>query len=282
MSGATIWLILAAIGIGLAVYALFVEPLMLRLRKIEVRFADLPPELDGFTICHLSDTHSVRFGRIEKKLVRMLSEIDADLCAITGDIGYVPIGIEVLRRACGALQPRWGTFFVPGNGDYRVVRDISEIIRGLGEFGVHSLMNDSVSISEDGWRLNVIGVADPHRGHHDLDRALSAASSDGFRLLLAHSPDVMVGVADGSADLVLAGHTHGGQVHVPFIGAMWLHCRHQLGLSRGYYPPDVLSRKLGRPLSRVHLYVSAGVGGSWVKAGFMCPPEIALITLRRG
>ena len=281
MSGTTAWLILAAIGIALGGYALFVEPLMLKVRRVDVRYPDLPEGLDGFTVCHLSDTHSVHFGLIERKLVRTLARIDADLCAITGDIGYVPIGVEVLRRACEALNPKHGTFFVPGNGDYRVVRDIAEIVNGLNEFGVRSLMNDSVAVSGDGWRVNVIGVEDPHRGHGDLARALSTVKGDGFNLVLAHSPDVMVDVEDGVADLVLAGHTHGGQVRLPFIGPVWLHCRHSHGLAQGYYAPRELTLRLGRELPGVHLYVSGGVGGSWVKARFMSPPEVVVVTLRR-
>jgi len=270
-----------AIGVGLAVYAFFVEPLMLRLNRIELRFPDLPQGLDGLTICHLSDIHSVWFGGIEEKLVRMLSEIDADVCAITGDIGYVPIGIEVLRRAHEALRPRLGAFFVPGNGDYKVVADIEEITRGLAGIGIRPLMNDSALVSDGDQRLCVIGVDDPYRGYDDLARALSNATGDGFKLLLAHSPDIIVDLSDDSADLVLAGHTHGGQVRIPFVGAIWLNLRHRLGISRGHYGPEALSRMLGRNLPHTHLYVSGGIGGSWFRARFMCPPEIALITLRR-
>ena len=270
-----------AVGVALVVYMFEIEPLMLRLKRIELQLPHLGPELDGFTICHVSDIHATRFGATEKKLVRMLAEIDADLCAFTGDIGYVPIGIEVLRRAHDALRPRLGAFFVPGNGDYKVVADISEITQGLADFGIRSLMNDSALISEGGRRVYVIGVDDPHRGYDDLGRALANVTGDGFKLLLAHSPDIMVDVSDDSADLVLAGHTHGGQVRIPFVGAIWLHCRHRLGISRGHYGPEALSRILGRILSRTHLYVSGGVGGSWFRARFMCPPEIALITLRR-
>ena len=266
-------------GAGLVVYATFIEPLMLRLKRLDVRIPDLPPSLDGFTICHMSDLHAVRFGRLETKLERILAKIDADLCVITGDIGYVPVAIEVLRRLCASFRPKLGTFAVAGNGDYKVGVP-SEIARDCAEFGIRFLFNESVLISEGGRSLHVIGVDDPHRGLDDLARAERGVTGEGFKLLLAHSPDVLVDVTNDSADLILVGHTHGGQVRLPFLGAFWLHCRHDLGISRGYYPPNALSAKLGRDLSRVHLYVNTGIGGSWVKTRFMCPPEVALITLR--
>lgn len=264
---------------GLLVYATFIEPLMLRLRRMEICIPNLPPSLDGFTICHLSDLHAVRFGRLETKLERILAKMDADLCVITGDIGYVPVAIEVLRRLFASFHPKLGTFAVAGNGDYKVGVP-SEIARECAEFGIRFLFNESELPSQGGRSLYVMGVDDPHRGLHDLASAQSGVTGDGFKLLLAHSPDVLVDVANDSADLILVGHTHGGQVRLPFLGAFWLHCRHNLGISRGYYPPDVLSTKLGRDLSRVHLYVTTGIGGSWIKTRFLCPPEVALITLR--
>jgi uncharacterized protein len=270
------------IVLGWCVYAYFIEPFLLRTTRMELSFPNLPESLDGFTICQLSDIHSVKAGQFEAVLGKALSRIEADLCVVTGDIVSSRRGLEALPVVFRGLKPRLGTLAVPGNGDYRFGVPITEIADGLREVGVRLLRNESVTLAQDGGALHIMGVDDPHRRLDDLDQAESLVAVGGFRLLLAHSPDILVRVREDTAHLILAGHTHGGQIRVPFLGALWLHCHEPLGIAMGYFGPERLSAILRRPMPDTRLYVSRGLGGSSVRARFMCRPEIVLITLRRG
>ena len=277
--------VLLALGtllvLGLAAYAFCVEPYRVRLSKVELAIANLPDSLDGFTICHLSDTHTSRYGRLERKVREILAGVDADLCTITGDLYGRRGGIEALKRVLSSFNPRLGVFAVLGNGDHKLRMPMAELASQIEQSGIRLLLNSHVTVSSDGQSLDLIGVGDPFLGFDDLSGAMSGLAEDGFKLLLAHSPDVVVDPAARSVNLILAGHTHGGQVRLPFIGPVWLHCRHRLGISEGYFGPEALSRVLGRDMHESHMYVSRGLAGSGVQARFMCPPEILLITLRQ-
>ena len=271
----------ALIVVGLAVYAWCIEPYRIRLNKIEIAIPDLPERHDGLTICHLSDTHTAKYGRLEKRIGEILAGIDADLCVITGDLLGRRAGIEALRRVLGSFKPRLGVFAVLGNGDYKLKIPVHELASDLERSGIGLLMNSHVTLSSNGEELHVIGVDDPFRALDELDGAMSGLRKDGLKLLLAHSPDILMKVADEPVDLVLAGHTHGGQVRLPFMRALWLHSRYHLDICNGYFSPQALSRILERDMAGVHLYVSRGLGSSGISARFMCAPEMVLITLCR-
>ena len=270
------------IVLGWCIYAYFIEPFLIRTTRMELSFPNLPQPLDGFTICQLSDIHSVKAGQFESILGKALSGLEVDLCVVTGDIVSSRRGLESLPVMFGGLNPRLGTFAVPGNGDYKSGVPITEIADELREVGVRLLRNESVTLTQDGAALHVIGADDPHRRLDDLEQAESLIAGDGFRLLLAHSPDILVRVREETAHLILAGHTHGGQIRIPFLGALWLHCHEPLGIAMGYFGPERLSAILKRTMPDTRLYVTRGLGGSSVRARFMCRPEIVIITLRRG
>lgn len=267
----------AVLAVGFTLYAYFIEPYSIRITRLDIPFPDLPDALDGLTICHLTDIHAVNTGRLERKLGRMLSQVQADICAITGDTISARRGLNALPVVFGTLHPRLGMFAVTGNGEYRTDVPITKFAEALERNGVRLLLNESVSVSED---FHIIGVDDPHRKRDDVAKASEGAGS-GFRLMLAHSPDILMSVGEETADLILAGHTHGGQIRVPFLGALYLHCHHPLGIAMGYFDPDQLTEITKRPLPRTHLYVSRGLGGGRIRIRFMCRPEIALITLRK-
>ncbi|HUV04784.1 MAG TPA: metallophosphoesterase [Armatimonadota bacterium] len=268
-------------ALGLIVYAFLVEPYWIRLSEVDIRIEGLPESLDGFKICHLSDTHTSRYGRLERKLSKLLSGIEADLCVITGDLLNAKAGREALRRVLSLFNPRFGFFAVLGNGDYKPQILLPECVGELEQLGIQLLQNSSATLLPNGLEMSIIGVEDPFLGLDDIARAMSGAAEGGFKLLLAHSPDVVVEAAGQPLDLILAGHTHGGQVRIPAIGAFWLHCRYRLGISGGCYGPEVLSRALKRDVGRLQMYVNRGVASGTLSPRFMCPPEVALITLHR-
>ncbi len=267
----------AVLALGFALYAFFVEPFSIEFTRLDIPFPDLPDALDGMTICHITDIHAVHTGRLERKIGCMLSQVQADICAITGDTISYRSGLSALPMLFGNLHPRLGSFAVTGNGEYKSDVPITEFSEAMRQNGVRLLLNESVSLGEN---LHIIGVDDPHRKLDDVVKA-SEAAGDGFRLMLAHSPDILMRVSEGTADLILAGHTHGGQIRVPFLGALYLHTHHPLGIAMGYFSPDQLTEITKRPLPRTHLYVSRGLGGGRIRIRFMCRPEIALITLHK-
>jgi predicted MPP superfamily phosphohydrolase len=273
-------LISAGLGAaGLLFYMFFVEPFKLSVEQVNIGIKNLPPTLDGFVICHISDAHFTNLGPLELKLIESLSQVNPHICVLTGDMVDRAEGFEVLRQVFGNVNPPFGIYAVPGNGEVRLGIPFDELRSRLCDIGITLLRNSHVDLLIDGVNLSIIGVDDPFNGFDDLDTAMANLPSEGFRLLLAHSPDVFAQLLDRKIDLVLAGHTHGGQVCFPFIGPLWLHCRYNFGLSNGYFGPDKLSRAVRHNISDCHLYVSRGVGSGSLRPRLLCSPELAIIRL---
>lgn len=266
---------------ALAVYALFIEPYRIRLTRVEIPINGLPESLDGFTICHLADLHISEYGFFERRVERLLSSIDADICALTGDVLNDKAGQDALLRMLNSLRTRLGAYVVPGNNDYRGCSEGESLLTGLRGFGLNLLINQSETACWHGAELAIIGVDDPFLGLDDLESAMSGVGESGFRLLLAHSPDIIKRLGRRRVDLILAGHTHGGQICLPWLGPIWLHCRYELGLSAGYFGPCDLSRAVGEDMVGVRMYVTRGLSSSLLRVRFLAPPEVALLTLRR-
>ena len=276
------WMILGGIAIvlGLAAYAFFIEPFRVQLTRVEIPIPGLPSELNGFRICHLSDTHTAGYGKLERRIEMMLSGLEADLCVITGDLLNSPDGIPALTRVLESLHPRFGTYAVLGNGDHKGVMPLPDLVESISAIKINLLINSHDTVMVNDHSLRIIGVDDPFKGRDQIGRATAGLPRKGFRILLAHAPDIMAEIDGYHANLALAGHTHGGQVRLPFLGAVWLHSSRSVPVCCGYFDSGTLSRLLRRDMSGVRMYVSRGLGASGITARFACPPEIALITLK--
>ena len=270
------------IGLGAVVYAWAIEPFNIQVTEREIEIPGLPDSLDGLTICHLSDLHIGGFRRLEKALVRKLSGKEVDLCLISGDLLSSAQGIEHVGRVLSNIKARYGIYAVYGNSEHEPWTPGVPIADELGAQGIHMLINRGERLGINGSEVLVAGVDDPFLGFDDPAAALSGGGSALLRILIAHSPDVVRDLGDELPDLILAGHTHGGQIRLPFIGALWLHSRHpRLGVSDGYYGPEALSRIAGRDLGQTQMYVCRGLGGSGIRARFLCRPEIVFLTIRK-
>lgn len=274
------YILVASLAVALVIYVFLVEPYAVRLKKIELAIPDLPDHLRGFIICHLSDTHSAGYGRLERRIHRLLTGLEADLCVMTGDLISSPEGLDTIQRVLSGFEPKHGVYAVVGNGDYKTGLAVEEIERGLRQSKVGLLLNEHLTLRLNGGLIHVIGVDDPFRGRDKVAEAMSGMSEEGFRLMLAHAPDVLVKTKDKRIDLILAGHTHGGQVRLPFIGPIWLHSRCGLPISDGYYDGAALIREIGEIAGDTRIFVSRGLGWSGISARFLCRPEVVLITLR--
>jgi uncharacterized protein len=256
------------------------EPDYPRLVRIEIALPRLPAAWDGLQIAQLSDFHyESRHSAVPiRKAVDMVNQLRPDLAVLTGDFVTVPMGANKLaaKRAAAAIEPcasllgqirsRLGSFAVLGNHDAQA--DPGRIVGFLKSQGIPVLLNRSIALEQTGSRLWLAGIDDALRGRPDLTASLRGIPSGEPVVLLAHEPDVAVEVARFPVDLQLSGHSHGGQVRLPLIGAPVLP-----RLGREF--PWGLHR-----LENLALYTNAGIGTVRLPIRFNCPPEVTLITLR--
>jgi len=272
--------------VGLATYTFAIEPARLVLRRVEVPIPDLPQPLNGLRIGLLTDLH---WGPLipERRLQRAVALLAAehpDLVALTGDfVSYWPRYALGYERVLAPLRPPLGIFACTGNHDHWT--DPTLVVTALEAAGVTVLRNCCRERSVGTARLAIIGVDDVGttgfslfhvKPTADLAAALAGCPPEGvFRLLLLHNPDFVLDTAfvretaGRPIHLVLAGHTHGGQVRLPLIGAPHIPSRFGQLFSGGLVE-----------VAGTRVYVSRGIGASW-PLRFGCRPEVNLLTLRR-
>jgi len=252
-------------------YASVIEPRWVELNRVGITIRSLPQALDGFTIAHLSDLHRhapVSLRYIEKCLALGVS-VEPDLMVITGDFvsknaNYMP----PLGRSLNRITRSVPVYAVLGNHDYWT--DVGVVRAELQSAGVQLLVNQSTVIEKEGERLTLVGLDDLWEGKTDIPGTIAAAPASVARVVLMHNPDAIEDVASYGVDLVLCGHTHGGQVALPFVGPLVV--------------PSKFGRRFARGLYRVketQMYVNKGVGLIRPAVRFMTRPEVAAIVLTR-
>lgn len=252
---------------------LYLERLSLALRRYQVGIKNLPGAFEGFTILHLSDLHDKEFGSGAEELIELVRQERFDMVALTGDLvrGDRPLFTPALELVAGlkALGPR-PIFSVLGNHDWRLNRG-QEFNERLRDAGVGVLTNRSELIEKGKDRLRVVGVDDPVTQRDRLEHALRDVDGEVPRLLLAHSPQIFPQAIEKGMDLLLVGHTHGGQIRIPVLGAPYVP-------RMGFFPPwDYGLYHSGTST----MIVSGGLGESGLPVRFNIRPELSLITLRR-
>jgi predicted MPP superfamily phosphohydrolase len=233
-------------------------------------FSTLPASFDGFRILFLTDLHLDGLHNITEKVQELLTGTQADICLIGGDIrmktyGETSESISHLKKVMKCIQTQHGTFGVLGN------HDCIEMLPELEDTGVVMLVNDAIHIEQEGAKIWIIGVDDPHYYKlHDATQAATDVDLNDFTIFLAHSPEAFLDAAALSSDLYLCGHTHGGQICFPKGSPIITNSRAPRHTASGEWK---------------HLnmqgYTSRGVGPSSIPVRFNCPGEITLITLRK-
>ncbi len=246
--------------------------------RMEIELTRLPSEFDGLTIGHLSDFHytSIHDAELIRAAVRATNELNPNIVVLTGDYVTVPIyGSSLSSSRCATpcaqilseLTAPMGIFAILGNHDQCNPQFIT---KSLENHGITLLRNYALHVERAGARLWIAGVDDVLEGKPRLDESLRTIARGETTVLLAHEPDFADAVKEYPVDLQLSGHSHGGQIRLPFVGAPYLP-----KLARKY--PRGL-RRLG-PLS---LYTNRGLGTIVIPVRFNCPPEVTLLTLRSG
>jgi uncharacterized protein len=259
----------AAAGSCAAVDALAVEPSWLEVTRHDVPVPGLPRQLDGFGIAQITDAHLTSLGKVEEAIARVIRAEQVQLVALTGDIIDATRRLPLLEDFCSALRGDGRTLIATlGNWEHWGGILASDLRSAYARGGARLLVNE-FQILSDG--IQLCATDDDTGGTVELADALRGSGADA-RILLTHSPGFLDAVPQQPAPLalILAGHTHGGQIRlgpglVPFVPP---------GSGRfvaGWY--DL-------PIGRV--YVSRGTGTSILPARFTCRPELPIYRLRQG
>lgn len=241
-----------------------------RLNRLDIAFADLPPAFDGFTILHLTDLHldGLPAGALSR-LVDRVAEIEVDLCVMTGDYRFRINGpfddlLPPLDELLGAVRSRQGILAVLGN------HDTVEMVAPFEARGVRVLGNETTTLTRGGDALHLVGIDDVH--YYYTSRAARALETapDGFRIALVHSPEIAERAAAAGMRLYLTGHTHGGQICLPGGVPIITNIAAKRAYARGMW-------RCGDMVG----YTSTGGGISGLPVRYFSRSEAALVTLRR-
>lgn len=205
-------LILAGLG-STAYYAREVEPQRLTVTNKKIAISGLPREFEGMRIVQISDMHGKEFQG--NKLTEKINGLKPDILVITGDVLDSRFtDYTYIQQVLNPLQARFGKFFVYGNNEYTGKLQRKEMDAAYKKAGVTVLPNSNYQVSYKGEHIWLVGVEDPNTNHDRLDIALQG-TDNAPKILLAHSPEIINKANERKIDMVLAGHTHGGQITIP-------------------------------------------------------------------
>ncbi|MGI6097978.1 MAG: metallophosphoesterase [Dethiobacteria bacterium] len=239
----------------------------LTVKHYTIPVKNLPPHFEGFTILHLSDLHNKRFGKNQARLLALIKEQEFDVTALTGDLldSRNP-DIEPIRELLTGLKES-DIYYVFGNHDHRLGDDILKLL--LKDYGVNILENEATRFRKDNEHIWLLGVEDPSLGLARLDIALAEVNDNAPKILLAHAPNIFPPAVKDNIDLILVGHTHGGQIRAPFLGALYVP-------GQGFAPEYDYGKFSS---ANTTMIVNAGLGESVIPLRFNMRPEIVLVTL---
>ena len=258
-------------GAGAAVaYRLLTERWDLSVTRATFGITNLPPDLEGLTIAHLTDFHvgpqtPVSFVELA---VSRTDNLRPEVVVLTGD--YVEDEGDDLAGCARALGKLWaprGVFAVLGNHDYTYGAEA--VAEALSAQGIRVLRNATASLGNGERKLWLAGLEDTASHREEFSATLAAIPAGQPVIVLSHSPDLLPRAADAGLDLVLSGHTHGGQVRLPWLGAP--------------HAPSAVGPRYesgGWRMGNTRLYVNRGIGMTALAVRFSCPPEIGLFTLQ--
>ncbi len=266
-----------ALPIVVGTYAFQIEPFWPEFHEITIPVANLPKSFEGFRIAQLTDLHAGRtpFSYLQKVIARV-EQLKPDLVAVTGDLvhhnrGWIPDTSKLLATLSAPVVVSFG------NHDYGIYRDNDETADNelpdilqttLEQNNCLVLRNKSHAIEHADGRLWLVGLDDIWFGQFNAPQAFKDVPADEPAIAMTHNPDTAERVDRHSPSLILSGHTHGGQVRLPFVGALYLNTTNRK-LDQGYFK-----------LRNSPLYVSRGVGYIH-RVRFYCRPEIPIFRLTR-
>ncbi len=229
----------------------------------------LPKTFDGFRILHLSDLHIE--GMIDKghSLKKLLETLEYDLCVLTGDFRFLTYGnydktLTLMESLVASIHAPYGITGILGNHDWL------EMVPGLEACGIRMLLNEAQALEKGSDAIWLLGLDDMHYYETgNLEKAVNLAPQDAFRVLLVHSPEIIPEAHEAGIDIYLCGHSHGGQICLPWGSPIITHSRCSRSYKAGPWKHQTMFG-----------YTSRGVGTSLFPIRLFCPPEIIIHTLQ--
>ena len=250
----------AIIAIALGIDATAIEPYRLEVTHHVVQ----GPVAKAITIAHLSDLHTCGLGRHERKVIAALEIERPDLIVISGDSvtdACRPEAQKELLAAISGIAPRLGVWLVFGNWEHW--HPVKHLTHFYADAGIHLLDNQNAQLEGPLW---IAGFDDLRHGNPDLAKGIAGIPADAFTIGVFHEPAFFDSAAS-HLSLAFAGHTHGGQVRIPFLPPLWLPSGSGNYL-HGWYERD-----------GAKMYVTRGIGTSTLPIRFNCIPELAIVRL---
>ena len=224
----------------------------------------MAPKLEGLKVTQLSDLHLTSVQNVHVKMVEAAQALRPDMVLVTGDFVNVDSAVADAMDLFSNLSPPLGTWGVPGNWDH-TAEAVPLLKDSFGKIKGGFLVNQSAEVQPGLW---AVGVDDPASSRDDLDEAVTGLPAGVTKLLLAHSPDIVPSLSGTSFDLVLVGHTHGGQVNLPGLSGAWLKNGPTRQYEQGFF--DVYGSRM---------YVNRGIGTTTMPLRVRSRPEVTLFTL---
>ncbi|HHV18547.1 MAG TPA: metallophosphoesterase [Thermoanaerobacterales bacterium] len=266
----------------------------LQITEYNVSSAKIPEELSGFKILQLSDLHSKQFGENNEFLIKGIEELNPDIIVATGDmLNSTNDDGKVFYDLAKYLVKHFKIYYIKGNHEQIAEFKAREVdshwfdayMGELEDLGVVVLNNDKAEITHKNATINLYGLDISlrlYRGEYtatydgeksievsNIEKALGACEDGKYNILLTHNPAYFSVYSAWGADLILAGHVHGGAVRIPFIGGL-------LSPERSFFPKYDAGKY---ELNKSKMIVSRGLGESTIKLRVFNPPEIIMITL---
>lgn len=257
----------AAIALAVLVYVMVIEPNWIAVKRVTIHDQALANSLSGLKVVQVSDIHirnELRFR--ERQLIKVINDLQPDLLFITGDFLENIDELRALEALLSNVAARYGLYGVTGNTDYHRF-NVDELVKQLAPTGLIMLRNEHRRIELGNGRvLWLAGVDDPVTKKDDLKKALSGIPTGEPVLLLAHGPNIISKAIKEKIRLVLVGHTHGGQVGIPFLVRLSNYANRTTYLS-GLFEEGTTK-----------MYVNRGIGTKTLPVRLFCRPEVTLFT----
>ncbi|MGM0873401.1 MAG: metallophosphoesterase [Bacillota bacterium] len=256
-------------------YARYIEPSLLDIVKKSITDPKIPKAFDGFKIVQFSDTHLSDFFTLKRlnTIVTNINQLSPDLLFFTGDLMDEPNQYTEINKVVPVLEKLnapFGKYAVYGNHDHGGYgTDIYKNVITMSGFTL--LQNEVANVSMiDGSKIGIAGIDDLMLGKPNYEGTLGNLNKDLFNILLAHEPDAALEAKKYNVDLQLSGHSHGGQIQVPFYGPL-ITPPYSTVYSEGMYDVE-----------KMKVYVNRGLGTTRLPFRFLSVPEITVFTLYSG
>jgi predicted MPP superfamily phosphohydrolase len=253
--------------------SLFFDRYWIQTKHVQISSSRLPDIFSGLRIVQFSDVHLGNFYSLTQlsKAVSHINQLMPDLILFTGDLYDSKQGLasEDCIPVLAELKATYGKWAVLGNHDY--LSEAKKITSFLHRSGFTVLKNNNQQVELEGKHINILGLDDWLRGTPNLPKALKGLHPDDFTIALVHEPDYADIAASFPIDLQVSGHSHGGQVRIPGIGAI-------MTTKKGRKYIQGLYKVHG---SRLQVYANSGLGMTFLPIRFYCRPEVTLFTIKR-